>query len=386
MSNIVSADNQLSWASTGGKTLRVRQLRVDEIDSIYALNRKDLTSEIAPPATAKRMLEHNSDALWGVYEIEAGQERLAGFMSFLMVNNEGVELLRRNRFNASDPDTRYLAPSGERPAVGYIWLTVAPGLGSIAIPLVTHAMGPLYKGLPLCSVAASLSGLRTLLNFGFHPLDGGPPQVGKLFWRDGLEALSGAKTNAAPTLRAVVAHTADEFDQARAIRAAVFMAEQDCPYSEEFDGNDYTATHLVGYVGTEPAATLRLRYFGDFVKIERLAVLKRFRSQGIADEIIRYALDFLSRKGFRKGYGHPQVHLLPLWGKYGFKRIESVPEFVFSDRQYAAVAGDLPGCTDGLCISVDGDPYVTVRPEGEWDAPGVLDRSAMRGAINPVGR
>jgi len=34
-----------------------------------------------------------------------------------------------------------------------------------------------------------------------------------------------------------------------------------------------TATHLVGYVGAEPAATLRLRYFGDFVKIERLAVL-----------------------------------------------------------------------------------------------------------------
>ena len=42
-----------------------------------------------------------------------------------------------------------------------------------------------------------------------------------------------------------------------AIRSAVYLAEQDCPIEEEFDGNDFSATHLVGYVADEPAATLR---------------------------------------------------------------------------------------------------------------------------------
>jgi hypothetical protein len=29
------------------------------------------------------------------------------------------------------------------------------------------------------------------------------------------------------------------------------------------------------------------------------------------------------------------------------------------------------------------DPYLIVRPEGYWDAPGALDRSAERPATNP---
>ena len=56
-----------------------------------------------------------------------------------------------------------------------------------------------------------------------------------------------------------------------AIRAAVYMAEQDCPIEEEFDGNDLVAAHFIGFVGTEPAGCLRVRFFGDFAKVERLA-------------------------------------------------------------------------------------------------------------------
>jgi hypothetical protein len=34
-----------------------------------------------------------------------------------------------------------------------------------------------------------------------------------------------------------------------AIRAAVYLAEQDCPIEEEFDGNDLVAAHFLGFVG-----------------------------------------------------------------------------------------------------------------------------------------
>ena len=52
-----------------------------------------------------------------------------------------------------------------------------------------------------------------------------------------------------------------------AIRAAVFLAEQDCPMEEEFDGNDLVAAHFMGFVGNEPAGFLlrdrTVRMFGN---------------------------------------------------------------------------------------------------------------------------
>ena len=53
-----------------------------------------------------------------------------------------------------------------------------------------------------------------------------------------------------------------------AIRAAVYLAEQDCPIEEEFDGNDLVAAHFLGFIGNEPAGCLRVRFFGEFAKVE----------------------------------------------------------------------------------------------------------------------
>jgi predicted GNAT family N-acyltransferase len=52
-----------------------------------------------------------------------------------------------------------------------------------------------------------------------------------------------------------------------AIRSAVYLAEQNCPLDEEFDGNDLVAAHFIGFIGDEPAACLRVRFFGEFAKI-----------------------------------------------------------------------------------------------------------------------
>ena len=62
--------------------------------------------------------------------------------------------------------------------------------------------------------------------------------------------------------------------QCFALRAAVFMGEQACPYGEEFDGNDYAATHIIMYVDGEPAGSMRLRWFQSFCKFERCVVLR----------------------------------------------------------------------------------------------------------------
>jgi predicted GNAT family N-acyltransferase len=58
-----------------------------------------------------------------------------------------------------------------------------------------------------------------------------------------------------------VARNLNDIMQVTAIRAAVFMSEQRCPYEEEFDGNDFCGTHLIGYHRDEPIACLRARFF-----------------------------------------------------------------------------------------------------------------------------
>jgi hypothetical protein len=67
----------------------------------------------------------------------------------------------------------------------------------------------------------------------------------------------------------------DDMMRVAAVRSAVYIGEQSCPYDEEFDGNDLAATHLLALVDNEPAGCMRLRFFGDFAKLERLAVRKR---------------------------------------------------------------------------------------------------------------
>ena len=62
-----------------------------------------------------------------------------------------------------------------------------------------------------------------------------------------------------------------------AIRNSVYIGEQECPYEEEYDGNDLSATHLLAYIGDEPVGCLRLRFFADFAKFERIAIRKEFR-------------------------------------------------------------------------------------------------------------
>lgn len=179
-----------------------------------------------------------------------------------------------------------------------------------------------------------------------------------------------------------VAHTIEEMMQAFAVRAAVFLSELACLYTEEFDGNDFTATHLLGYVDGEPASTCRIRYFADFAKLERLAVRREFRKSGVAAEMIEYALEFCRQKGYRKLHGHCEEHLLPFWQKFDFQPIEA-DRFVILGHEYIEIECPLEPHPDP--IEIGKDPMLFIRPEGAWDEPCALERSSDRAATNPTG-
>jgi predicted GNAT family N-acyltransferase len=179
-----------------------------------------------------------------------------------------------------------------------------------------------------------------------------------------------------------VARTLEDLMQVTAIRSAVFLTDQTCPYEEEFDGNDLCAIHLIGSVGGEPAACIRARFFADFVKLERLAVRQEFRRSRLSFKMVQAGIELARKKGFRRIYGHAQDRLVDFWARFGAKPLGLDRKLVFSDFSYTEMVIDLDPHPDP--ITVDSDPYLIIRPEGEWHRPGILDASASRAPTSPL--
>ena len=95
-----------------------------------------------------------------------------------------------------------------------------------------------------------------------------------------------------------VVRTLEDFMRLVSVRSAVYLSEQNCPYAEEFDGNDFCSMHLLGWSGDEAIACLRIRYFADFAKVERLAVRSQYRNSTVAFAIVRKAIQIIRRKGY----------------------------------------------------------------------------------------
>lgn len=175
-----------------------------------------------------------------------------------------------------------------------------------------------------------------------------------------------------------IARTLEDLMQVTALRSIVYVGEQNCPYDEEFDGNDFAgATHLLARVAGEPAGTMRMRWFAGFAKAERAAVRQCFRGCDIAFALMDEALRLAARKGYSQVLGHVEPDLLRFWRRRCDVSARAMrPRFAFSDRDYVEVLFSTPQIDRAL--SLDSPAMVLNRPEGDWDKPGVLDRSLER--------
>jgi len=185
-------------------------------------------------------------------------------------------------------------------------------------------------------------------------------------------------------LSVVVARTLDDLMRVTVVRSLVYMGAQACPFEEEFDGNDFAgATHLVLLKHGEPVGVVRMRWFADFAKLERLAIRAEFRGGCGLMLLSKAAFSLAERKGYHRLMGHAQARLVPYWTRYFHGRVRPGRRpFSFSDYEYVEMEFDLQPPPDA--ITIDSDPLVLLRPEGEWDRPGVLDRSAARSASQHV--
>ena len=196
--------------------------------------------------------------------------------------------------------------------------------------------------------------------------------------------MHGTRPSTDPNPRSIsirIARDPNDLMLVTAIRAAVYLAEQDCPIEEEFDGNDFSATHLICHKDGEPVGCMRIRYFADFAKLERLAVRSEGRGSGLAGVLLDAAIELCRKKGYRVLYAHSQKRFLKVWEQRGFRRM-GARELVFSDFDYVEVK--LETEKHPQSITLNDDPYVLIRPEGRWDTPGILERSASRGVCEPA--
>ena len=116
---------------------------------------------------------------------------------------------------------------------------------------------------------------------------------------------------------------AAELEKVFAIRRDVFVGEQNCPPELEWEFED-ESTHFLATVDGVPAGACRWRKTDKGYKLERFAVLKKFRNMGVGQELVKTVLDDLP-KDATYVYMHAQLPAISLYKRFNFETMG--PEF-----------------------------------------------------------
>jgi len=121
-------------------------------------------------------------------------------------------------------------------------------------------------------------------------------------------------------------HAAADIERAIAIRVAVFVDEQGVSMAQEVDGLDDQARHMLATVDGAPAGTLRIRLLenGSIGKIERVAVIARWRQHRLGRTLVKAALDLLRAEGVREVRLHAQTTVQGFYAGLGFVAVGDV--------------------------------------------------------------
>jgi predicted GNAT family N-acyltransferase len=114
-----------------------------------------------------------------------------------------------------------------------------------------------------------------------------------------------------------------ELEKVFAIRREVFVVEQNCPPELEWEFED-ESTHFLALVDGVPAGACRWRKTDKGYKLERFAVLKKFRGFGVGQELVRTVLAALPANA-EYVYLHAQLDAVTLYARFGFGK--TGPEF-----------------------------------------------------------
>lgn len=364
-----------------------RQLRLDIVDldeTLAYLEKARSTLGLADTAAVRRMLARNPSIIQIAREPHSNEDR--GLFAYLPLNDYGAWAVLTGSYDGRCPDPAWIACEREVPVALVVWLIIAPDhLGRLLEPIARLFRELCPQGCPILSHGATTLSHRIQRSMGFRPApDFFPYAPARLMAaipdsRGDIDTARSGERRKRKCVTVRIARSLDDLHRVFAVRSATYQAEQLCPFDEEFDGNDLCATQFLAMVGGDAAGCIRVRYFGDFVKLERLAVRREFRDGMLSSRLISAALQHCRRKGFTRVYGHSRADLLAFWQKHGFVAMKGRRPFFFSDVEYVEVEATLP--PDPIAIRFGVDPMMSIRPEGEWHIPGPLDRSLIRASL-----
>ncbi len=110
-----------------------------------------------------------------------------------------------------------------------------------------------------------------------------------------------------------------------AIRRKVFIDEQGVSETDEVDGLDPVALHLLAMQDAAPVGTARILVEGAVGKIGRVCVLPQARGTGLGAALIRAAVaELQAMPGVAKAKLGAQVHALGFYERLGFEAMGQV--------------------------------------------------------------
>ncbi len=118
-----------------------------------------------------------------------------------------------------------------------------------------------------------------------------------------------------------------EQETAFRIREEVFVREQRVPAEEEYDQYETASRHFLAYDEGVPCGTARWRFTSKGIKMERFAVLEKYRSRKVGSALVRAVLrDIWQHPQFNGQliYLHAQVTAMPLYTKFGFHPVGDI--------------------------------------------------------------
>jgi predicted GNAT family N-acyltransferase len=351
---------------------RFEQAQAKELEPLLALARTALP--LADDAAVWRMRAKNPQ----IFQILKRRDGPCpvGLLAYLPLNNYGAAAIVQGALDGSRPDPAWICGAGEQPQAVYLWLVYAPGRCAAMLDPARRLLRRLgAEAVPIYSRAVTAHSSRLQQHAGFIPASEIHSQAPDWLLVARGSAATAQHVARAPQVDIETVRSMAGLSQVFALRAATYLAEQFCTYEQEFDGNDFCATQFVASVDGDPAGCIRLRYFGDFAKLERLCVRREYRGSGLTKALVLAALDHARAKSFHRVYGHARADLVGMWREFGFEPIKGRLPFRFANLDYVEILRELEPDENAVRLGVPA--MLTTRPEGAWDEPGPLDLSII---------
>ena len=199
----------------------------------------------------------------------------------------------------------------------YVWCIYARGPLAAAMTLGLQKVStPLYRDVDLYSRAATTEGRYALEGTGFRPGVMAPghfvPDL-YLFRRspvspDEMPSYDGyMRHNGEDEISDEIARSLEDLMRVMAVRSAVFIGEQRCPYREEFDGNDLSGQRICSAVsGMSPPPLCAFAISRISRSLSGWRCDPEFRGRRLAQQVIQAGIEICRLKGYTRIYGQSE--------------------------------------------------------------------------------